>query len=295
MSDAQRPAWLDQAVAIKDQKTLPEIAREVNVPLTELIATFRRLGINRRPKKATAQPSAPPAASVRSERASSQPSSRPGSKDAKIERHFALLGKVPDAEIARMANVSVRTVASYRSRNNIAGYKGPRRRPNAPGRRHSRLDEYRPLLGRVPDRVVAEEAGMSLGAVRNYRIKYDISPAGRLKDSTIRHLMQAWRDGEDVESALVELAGGPAEVRAVMASADARPNFDEVVPRGSRAPEPVAAVSIPSSGAKAWKVVMGDTHRVVVADNLLDCAQKLVRAGLDSKVDAIEALGSVIA
>ena len=36
------------------------------------------------------------------------------------------------------------------------------------------------LLGKLPDRVVAEEAGMSLGAVRNYRIKNDIPAACKL-------------------------------------------------------------------------------------------------------------------
>lgn len=35
------------------------------------------------------------------------------------------------------------------------------------------------LLGQVPDRVVAERAGVSLNAVRNYRVKRGIAAAGR--------------------------------------------------------------------------------------------------------------------
>lgn len=52
---------------------------------------------------------------------------RPGSKDALIAEHAELLGQVPDADIARRAGVSVRTVASFRARHGIPGYRGPRR------------------------------------------------------------------------------------------------------------------------------------------------------------------------
>jgi len=89
------------------------------------------------------------------------------------------LGKVPDADIADKAGVSVRTVASFRSRHDIAGYSGPRRRKSGRKRRASRVDPFADLLGTVPDRVVAEKAGVSLNAVRNYRVKHGIPAAGR--------------------------------------------------------------------------------------------------------------------
>ncbi len=53
------------------------------------------------------------------------PTARPGSKDALVAARFNLLGKVPDHEIARLAGVSVRTVASYRTRHGIAGFRAP--------------------------------------------------------------------------------------------------------------------------------------------------------------------------
>jgi hypothetical protein len=39
------------------------------------------------------------------------------------------------------------------------------------------------ILGKVPDRVVADKAEMSLGAVRNFRIKHGISASGRVPES----------------------------------------------------------------------------------------------------------------
>lgn len=52
---------------------------------------------------------------------------RAGSKDVMIALHAAALGQVPDAEVARRAGVSIRTIASFRARHGIPGYRGPRR------------------------------------------------------------------------------------------------------------------------------------------------------------------------
>ncbi|HMV67321.1 MAG TPA: hypothetical protein PKA64_10755, partial [Myxococcota bacterium] len=92
-------------------------------------------------------------------------------------------------EVARRADVSVRTVASYRARHGIDGYDGPRRRPEPRGRRDSRLEDFRPMLGRVPDRVVADHTGMSLGAVRNFRVKHNIPAVGRMTRKEIDRVM----------------------------------------------------------------------------------------------------------
>lgn len=107
------------------------------------------------------------------------PRVRPGSKDGLIEPFRSLLGQVPDADVADRAGVCPRTIAAYRARNGIAGYRGPRRASGRRGPRRSRIDPHVSLLGQVPDRVVAERAGVSLNAVRNYRVKRGIAAAGR--------------------------------------------------------------------------------------------------------------------
>jgi len=89
------------------------------------------------------------------------------------------LGTVPDADVAKKAGVSVRTIASFRARHGIPGYSGPRRPSKNRRPRTSRIDPYQSLLGTVPDRVVAERAGVSLNAVRNYRVKRGIQAARR--------------------------------------------------------------------------------------------------------------------
>lgn len=45
------------------------------------------------------------------------------------------------------------------------------------------------MLGVVPDRVVADLSGLSLGAVRAYRIKHNIPAAGRMSDQEIRAVL----------------------------------------------------------------------------------------------------------
>jgi hypothetical protein len=46
---------------------------------------------------------------------------------AQIEQYVHLLGAVPDYVVAEKASVSVRTIVSYRARNNIRAYKRPRK------------------------------------------------------------------------------------------------------------------------------------------------------------------------
>lgn len=163
---SQQPSWWPQALVLKDRMSLRDLADHLGISVGALSAEFRNAGITRKPAQ-------------RNTTTTKTARTRPGSKDALIEKYFDKLGRIPDAEVAKLTGVSVRTIASYRSRNGIDGYKGPRRRTPGGGRRQSRLDDFRHLMGRVPDRVVAEQADMSLGAVRNYRIKHGIDAAGR--------------------------------------------------------------------------------------------------------------------
>jgi hypothetical protein len=105
---------------------------------------------------------------------------RPGSKDSKILPYVELLGTIPDSEVAMRANVSVRTIASFRARHGVGGYKGPRKRGADRAPRKSRIDAFAHLVGQFPDRVVAEKAGVSLNAVRNWRMRHGVAASGRV-------------------------------------------------------------------------------------------------------------------
>jgi len=174
--------WWPQLVRMKDELSLRELAEKFEVTPGAISAAFKRTGLARKP--------APPGPRARRRgrgsdatfppEAGDDLSARPGSKDHRILAHAHLLGRVPDADIAEKAGVSVRTIASFRARNLIAGYKGPRRRRSAiRAGRGSKVDAYMHLLGKVPDRVVAEQAGVSLNAVRAYRTRMGIAAAGR--------------------------------------------------------------------------------------------------------------------
>lgn len=82
-----------------------------------------------------------------------------------------LVGTVPDDVIAEKAGVSRRTVANYRGKHGIAGYRGKRRR----NKRRSAVDAYLNLLGTQPDANIAGMAGVSANAVRAYRVRRGIA------------------------------------------------------------------------------------------------------------------------
>jgi len=257
MSDA--PAWLDEAIRRKDEMGLRALATSLGVGVGELSLAFRDHGVRRR-VHAVPEPDtpAPPASDASS-------SARPGSKDAQVETYRTLLGKVPDSEVARLADVSVRTIASYRSRHDIEGYRGPRRRtPGGPGR-ESRVDAYADLLGRVPDRVIAELAGMSLGAVRNYRIKVDVEPCGRIPPSEIQRRLAQWRTQrvrhEGVDPVQTAPGGLPRSVLPVAsvdpAPASGQPRAWRYTTRGSTGVRVVLANTIAEALARVGEVVGG--------------------------------------
>ena len=265
------PAWWAEAVALKDEMSLKDLADKLGVSVTTLAAELKRRGVKRRIKVdaevAEADEAPPPEPTGTTGRA--------GSKDALIARHQHLLGKVPDSEISRLAGVSVRTVASYRARQSIPGYQGPRRRPQPRGRRESKVSDFDALLGRVPDRVIADVAGMSLGAVRNYRIKKDIAPAGRLRKPQIDAVLSAWRAGANPSSP--PPAPSPAAATPAVAPATARP--------------PVGR------GPQAWQVRLhgADAPSVVVAASLRQAVeQAIAAAGAEDRVLSIAHLGAVL-
>ena len=101
------------------------------------------------------------------------------------------MGTVSDKEIAAKAGVSPENVRTWRKRRGIpASWRGgdsaapastratpgskKARRGKKPRRRKSRLDPYRKELGLLPDKQVAELAGVSPENVRAYRKRHGI-------------------------------------------------------------------------------------------------------------------------
>jgi hypothetical protein len=257
--------WWPELVRRKDELSLRELAERFDVTPGAISAAFKRTGLSRK--------AAPPGPRIRrkhrgdgeddglppepGEHVSVPTEVRPGSKDSRILPFVDLLGEVPDSEVASKAGVSVRTIASFRSRNSISGYKGPRKRGADRAPRKSRIDAFAHLVGQFPDRVVAEKAGVSLNAVRNWRMRHGVPASGR--SSTDADASSAGNIG-------VNGANG------------------------------VHAVHM-NGGGGAWKVVTAqDPHgrvRVVVAESLADAAARVERAGL-GKVLALEWIGEVV-
>ena len=126
------------------------------------------------------------------------------SANAKLEKVKDMMGKKPDHEVAAAVGVSVSTVGKYRRLHKIPAYEGhkfvkgkvgtPGKPTSAPSRkkgasadkkkspatggkrrfRRSKLDAYANLIGKVPDREVAELAGMTPDGVRMYRHRHGI-------------------------------------------------------------------------------------------------------------------------
>lgn len=161
----QQP-WWPEFLNRRNEKPLRELASEFGAPVSELVLALRRTQTPRTPvwsEEAAAEGDAPAAGEV----TMGPPRTRPGSKDDRIDQIRDQLGQISDREAAEMAGVSQRTITSYRQRHSIAAFTG---RGAAKGsRRRSKLDPFVELVGRLPDREVAERAEVTLNAVRNYR------------------------------------------------------------------------------------------------------------------------------
>jgi hypothetical protein len=103
----------------------------------------------------------------------------------RLEPYRELMGKRPDGEVAQLAGMDRRYVVVYRTHNGIPAFRrggnnGAESKRDKPKRfRRSRLDEFRHLMGQVPDGSIAELAGCSREAVMRYRKRHGIDPAPR--------------------------------------------------------------------------------------------------------------------
>jgi hypothetical protein len=131
-----QPFW-PEVLRHKDALPLRDLAVRFRTSPGAISAAFKRTGTVRVPPQPSSDvdldtvtpepPLATPSGGVLPEVAAAIARIRPGSKDSLIAQHATALGQLPDAEVARLAGVSVRTIASFRARHQIPGYRGPRR------------------------------------------------------------------------------------------------------------------------------------------------------------------------
>lgn len=281
--------WWPELVRRKDELSLRELAERFDVTPGAISAAFRRTGLSRK--------AAPPGPRIRRKASGGDESlppepgegegeegtlARPGSKDTRILPYARMLGQVPDSDVARKAGVSVRTIASFRARNNVGGYKGPRKRGADRAPRKSRIDAFAHLVGQHPDRIVAEKAGVSLNAVRNWRMRHGVPASGRAGSETAT-------GGNGVGTP----SGATAGTTPGNGSYGGYGGGSTTASSPTRAAMPVGG---PSGAGGAWKVVAGEGHghvRVVVAASLADAASRVEQAGL-GKILALEWIGEVV-
>lgn len=119
------------------------------------------------------------------------------SRKSKLDSCVHLIGTLPDKEVAEQAGVTAENVRTYRIRRAIpAAWRGEtstdlarkqtartrgKKRPAPKQRkpRPSKLDPWKHLLGEVPDKQLAEMAGVSAENVRSYRLRRGIAARWR--------------------------------------------------------------------------------------------------------------------
>lgn len=258
--------WWDELLQLRNELSLRELAEKFGASPGEISLALKRAGVRREPKQAQGTTAGGSAAG-----AGDSKSARPGSKDALLNPLRDLMGQISDSEIAEKAGVSMRTVASYRRRHDIAAYTG-RGKPKKRFRR-SKIDPFAELVGKIPDRLVAEKAGVTLNAVRNYRTNRGIASS--------RAYAREQREAAAAVAAQEVAAGGTATAPAPTAVP---------VARQSHAND---AVTVVGTGAFAWKVRFASgLDGVVTAKTAAEAAT--VAAAHDANVVAVERIGRLI-
>jgi hypothetical protein len=268
-----QPHW-PEILRLKDKLPLKALASRFETTPGAISAALKRTGTARVASVSSdddlpPEPGEDPEHQAAIDRA--RRSIRAGSKDSLIARHVDLLGRRPDADVAKLAGVSVRTIASFRARHGVPGYRGPRRPSANRGPRRSRIDPFAHLLGTVPDRVVAEKAGVSLNAVRNYRVNRGIPAAGR-------------RGGAPAKA--VEVQEAPLSMPAA-----AEPTAAPIAPAA-------APLIQTHAGRSAWRITWrdaeGEQSAIVVANDLVHAAQQATAAKLPGEVVGLQLAGSLL-
>lgn len=196
----------------------------------------------------------------------------------RLEPYRELMGKRPDGEIAKLAGMDRRYVVVFRIHNDIPAYRRGSASKTAPGSgdtkprrlRKSKLDEFRHLMGEVPDGRIAELASCSREAVMRYRKRYGIEPAPRgRKVAPPAHAADA-----PVPAPL------PDALPAKSDADDLPPELDEVLANERRAPAIVELEPAPLQALEGYVATVrheGDLDQwMVLGRDMADAARRTV-------------------
>lgn len=235
-------------------------------------------------KKSAAAAAPAPVAAAPAAAAAPAPRGRAANTARKIEPYVDMLGTVPDSEIASLAGLSAQTVARFRRDRGVDAFRGrggdkaevvevteaaaPAPAEESGGGKRggrSKVAPFADQLGVLSDAEIADKAGVTVNAVRNYRNRKGIPAPSRAAEPEV----------EEAPTPVVEAA----------------PAAEPVV---EAAPAVEAAPVAEIRGGFAFRVqIKGGDAAVVVGAGMVEAAQKAIGAGVE--ITAIELIGRVIA
>lgn len=218
-------------------------------------------------------------------------------RKSKLEAYHDEIGTVPNSVIAEKAGVQLQSVRAYIRQHGLDRYvkpEAPPRKKNLvqvePERRakraySSKLDPYKDELGKVPDKIIAEKAGVTVHNVRGYRkyhgIELSVEAGGR---PNARGRTPANKSGREAASEVHESGSTTVEFPAPrLMSGQERKRPDAVKPsEESKDPKPGFAVQVSCNGVV--------TDYVVLARDVVRAAKK-GREALESGIIKGEIIG----
>ena len=238
------PKWSAIVEAARGQR-LPAVARAFGVNPGEIASALKRAGIYRTALSTTGSLDSP-------ETEAPLPPEPEGAPVFVAPEIVELVADAPEAEVEPSVPV-LAVVAEVTPPVEQAAPALVETADSAKAARGSRLDAFRALIGSIPDAAVAQQSGMSIQAVRNYRQKRGIHPAGRRRTPD--------------EVGHVRLAVQP-EVHAPLA--------------------PVSAGNRAATGGWGWRVGFSSAgtivHRILIAESAAIAVNRLSNPALGDVV-----------
>lgn len=245
---------------------------------------------------------------------------RPAKPTDHLDEIRHLMGTMPDHEVAEKCDSTPSIVGRYRRKHGIPAYEGYKfgkgQRPpskasdqpekkKTPRRRRSKIDAFRSQVGKIPDQVIAEKAGVSVEGVRMYRRRHSIvlEPGARRRRGSKQSKTAApvaRRTGPPILDSFRDQFGSvPDSEIAVMADITEAEATAYRTAHGIAAAKPPAVrrESAPQTSTVAlqgYSVTIGGIDHIVVAADIADAAERAVRARLVGSITAIQHLGTAL-
>lgn len=289
MANLENSAQWSEIVEASREQSLPEVARRFGVKPGEIASALKRAGITRTAVTGTGggrggTEGEADADAGDTQRETQRDSDRSDDRDtqadaasesggpAREDRDDGADGDDGEDEGRRESRSRSRSRSRGAGRESSddraaqAEEEEPQGRDEESQGRSSRLDPFRDLIGAIPDAAVAQQSGMSIQAVRNYRQKRGIAPAGRR------------RTPDEVESGRASAV--PSSVPTAQATQAGRDGGRSA----GRESSGRDGGSSGSGGGYGWRIGIesgGQTvHRLVVAEDAASAVARAAGAGL---------------